>query len=150
MAKKGVAKFSNQVAKQLIKEQKKKMKELEKQQREQYINDRYEEASILTSNIDIYINKLNNIINSKCKEISIEAFIKKDLNELKIPEELLVPYTKPSEIHIRKSNIIEKLFESPKQRYNLYVKEVKSRYEKEYKLYEENESNRKGKNSFIF
>ena len=56
MAKKGVANFSNQVAKQLIKEQKKKMKELEKQQKEQYINDRYEEASILTNNIDIYIN----------------------------------------------------------------------------------------------
>ena len=34
MAKKGVANFSNQVAKQLIKEQKKKMKELEKQQKE--------------------------------------------------------------------------------------------------------------------
>ena len=57
MAKKGVANFSNQVAKQLIKEQKKKMKELEKQQKEQYINDRYEEASILTNNIDIYIKK---------------------------------------------------------------------------------------------
>lgn len=122
MAKKGVANFSNQVAKQLIKEQKKKMKELEKQQKEQYINDRYEEASILTNNIDIYIKNLNNIINSKCREISIEEFIKKDLQELKLPEELLVPYTKPSELNIRKSNIIEKLFEGPKQKYNLYVK----------------------------
>ena len=130
MAKKGVANFSNQVAKQLIKEQKKKMKELEKQQKEQYINDRYEEASILTNNIDIYIKNLNNIINSKCREISIEEFIKKDLQELKLPEELLVPYTKPSELNIRKSNIIEKLFEGPKQKYNLYVKEEKERYEK--------------------
>ena len=102
MAKKGAANFTNQVAKQLIKEQKQKMKELEKQQKEQYINNRYEEASILT----------NNIINSKCREISIEEFIKKDLQELKLPEDLLVPYTKPSEITIRKANIIEKLFET--------------------------------------
>ena len=145
MAKKGVANFSNQVAKQLIKEQKKKMKELEKQQKEQYINDRHEEASILTNNIDIYIKNLNNIINSKCREISIEEFIKKDLQELKLPEELLVPYTKPSELNIRKSNIIEKLFEGPKQKYNLYVKEEKERYEKEYNIYEENEANRKSK-----
>nr|WP_288524739.1 restriction endonuclease [uncultured Romboutsia sp.] len=145
MAKKGIANFSNQVAKQLIKEQKQKMKELEKQKKEQYINNRYEEASILTNNIDIYINNLNNIINSKCREISIEEFIKKDLQELKLPEELLVPYTKPSELNIRKSNIIEKLFEAPKQKYNLYVKEEKERYEKEYKIYEENEANRKSK-----
>ena len=82
MAKKGVANFSNPVPKKLIKEQKKMMKELEKQQKEQYINDRYEEASILTNNIDIYIKNLNNIINSKCREISIEEFIKKDLQEL--------------------------------------------------------------------
>ena len=34
------------------------MKELEKQQKEQYINDRYEEASILTNNIDIYIERI--------------------------------------------------------------------------------------------
>lgn len=149
MAKKGAANFTNQVAKQLIKEQKQKMKELEKQKKEQYINNRYEEASILTNNIDIYINKLNNIINSKCREISIEEFIKKDLQELKLPEELLVPYTKPSEITIRKSNIIEKLFEAPKQKYNLYVKEVKERYEKEYNLYEENEANRKSNIEFL-
>ena len=100
---------------------------MKSRQKEQYINDRYEEASILTNNIDIYIKKLNNIINSKCREISIEEFIKKDLQELKLPEELLVPYTKPSEINIRKSNIIEKLFEAPKQKYNLYVKEVKGK-----------------------
>ena len=37
MAKKGIANFSNQVAKQLIKEQKQKMKELEKQKKEQYM-----------------------------------------------------------------------------------------------------------------
>ena len=145
MAKKGAANFTNQVAKQLIREQKQNMKELEKQKKEQYINNRYEEASILTNNIDIYINKLNNIINSKCRKISIEEFIKKDLQELRLPEELLVPYEKPNEITIRKSNIIEKLFEEPKQKYNLYVKEVKERYEKEYNLYEEKEANRKSK-----
>ena len=57
------------------------------------------------------------------------------MQELKLPEELLVPYTKPSELNIRKSNIIEKLFEGPKQKYNLYVKEEKERYEKEYNIY---------------
>lgn len=145
MAKKGAANFTNQVAKQLIKEQKQKMKELEKQQKEQYINNRYEEASILTNNINMYIDKLNNIINSKCREISIEEFIKKDLQELKLPEDLLVPYTKPSEITIRKANIIEKLFETPKQKYNLYVKEIKESYEKEYSIYEENEAKRNSK-----
>lgn len=145
MAKKGAANFTNQVAKQLIKEQKQKMKELEKQQKEQYINNRYEEASILTNNIDMYMSKLNNVINSKCREISVEEFIKKDLKELKIPEDLLVPYTKPIEVTIRKANIIEKLFEAPKQKYNLYTQEIKERYEKEYNLYEENEANRKSK-----
>lgn len=145
MAKKGPSNFTNQVAKQLIKEQKQNMKKLENQKKEQYINDRYEEASILTNNIDIYINNLNNIINSECREISIEDFIKKDIHKLKLPEELLVPYTKPSEITIRKSNIIEKLFEATKQKYNLYVKEEKERYEKEYKIYEKNEVDRKNK-----
>ena len=110
MAKKGVSNFTNQVAKELIREQKQKMKELKKQEKEQYINNKYEEASILTNNIDMYINKLNNVINCTGREISIEEFINKDLKELKIPEELLVPYTKPNEINIRKANIIEKIF----------------------------------------
>ncbi|MDU4936240.1 MAG: hypothetical protein E6X43_13105, partial [Peptostreptococcaceae bacterium] len=104
MAKKGAGNFTKQVTKELIKEQKQKKKELEKQQKEEYINNRYEEAKILTNNIDIYINKLNNIINSNCREISVEEFIKKDLEELSLPKNLLVPYTKPAEINIRKAN----------------------------------------------
>ena len=35
----------------MIKEQKQKKKELEKQQKEEYINNRYEEAKTLTNNI---------------------------------------------------------------------------------------------------
>ena len=142
MAKKGVDNFTKQVTKELIKEQKQKKKELEKQQKEEYIKNRYDEAKTLTNNIDIYINKLNNIINSKCKEISIEEFIKKDLEELRLPKDLLVPYTKPAEINIRKANIIEKIFENPRKKYNLYVKEVKDKHQKEYDLYEKNESKR--------
>ena len=143
MAKKGAANFTKQVTRELIKEQKRKQKELEKQQKEQYINNRYKEAEIRTNNIDIYINKLNNTINSSCKEISIEAFIEKDLQELNIPEELLIPCIKPAEINVRKANIIEKIFKNPKQKYNLYVKETKDKYQKEYELYEENEAKRK-------
>lgn len=131
MAKKGMTNFTKQVT-----------KELEKQQKQDYINNKYKEATTLTDNIDIYINQLNNTINSNCKEISIEEFIKKDLQELSLPKELLVPYTKPDELKIRKANIIEKIFKTPKEKYNLYVKETKDTYQKEYDIYKLNENNR--------
>ncbi|MBC5996558.1 restriction endonuclease [Romboutsia ilealis] len=127
MAKKGAGNFT---------------KQLTKEQKEEYINNRYEEAKTLTNNIDIYINKLNNIINSNCREISIEEFIKRDLEELNLPKNLLVPYKKPDEINIRKANIIEKILKSPRQKYDLYVKETKDKYQKEYDLYEKNEAKR--------
>lgn len=143
MVTKGASNFTKQVTKELIREQKRKQKEIEKLQKEEYINNRYKEAEIRTNNIEIYINKLNNTINSTCRQISIEEFINKDLEKLVLPEKLLVPYKEPAKIDIRKANIIEKLFKNPKQKYNLYVEETKDKYQKEYKLYEENEAKRK-------
>lgn len=154
MARKGIGNFTNQVAKKLITEQKRKIKEeekqaknlkkeLEKQQKEEYINNRYEEATNLTNSIENYINQLNNIINSNYREVSIEEFIKKDLKELTVPQELLVPQIEPTQIPIRKANIIEKIFKAPKEKYNLYIKKIEEKYQKEYQLYQENENNRK-------
>lgn len=143
MAKKGVGNFTNQVTKELIKEQKRKLKEIEKQQKEDYIIKRYQEATTLTNEVAIYINKLNDTINSNCRDISIDEFINKDLDEIVLPERLLTAYIKPEEINIRKPNIIEKLFSKSKQEYKLYVKDIENKYKKEYALYEEKETNRK-------
>ena len=142
MAKKGITNFTKQVTKQLIKEQNKNTKQLEKQQKEEYINNKYKEAAILTDNIDIHINQLHNTINSNCKEITIEEFIKKDLKELSLPKDLLVPCTEPNELKIRKSNIIEKIFKTPKEKYNLYVQEAKDIYQEHCELYNINENSR--------
>ncbi|MGL5348723.1 MAG: restriction endonuclease [Peptostreptococcaceae bacterium] len=142
MAKKSITNFTKQVTKQLIKEQNKNSKQLEKQQKEEYINNKYKEAAILTDNIDIHIKQLQNTINSNCKEITIEEFIKKDLKELSLPKGLLVPYTKPNELKIRKSNIIEKILKTPKEKYNLYVQETKELYNRQYEQYNINENNR--------
>ena len=78
MVTKGASNFTKQVTKELIREQKRKQKEIEKLQKEEYINNRYKEAEIRTNNIEIYINKLNNTINSTCRQISIDEFINKD------------------------------------------------------------------------
>lgn len=143
MAKKGVGNFANQVTKELIREQKQRQKQIQKQQKEEYINNRYKEAETLTNNIDVCINKLNNTINTDCRKISIEEFIKKDLKELSLPEELLRTYEKPVDVNIKKPNIMEKIFKSKRDEYNLYVKQEQNRYQKEYSLYIENEEKRK-------
>lgn len=143
MSKKNTANFENEITKQLIKEKDKNIRELEKQQKERYINNRYEEASKLTNDIDMYINELNNIINCRGREISIDDFIKKDLEKLIIPKELLNPYIKPDKEIIRKANIIEKLFQAPKERYNLYIQRAKEEYKDKYDSYIKNETTRK-------
>lgn len=155
--KKGMSGFTNSVAKELIKEQQKKAKEaeklvkqqkkeLEKQQKEEYINKRYEEAENLTLDINNKIKELDNIINHGINNynfISIEEFIKKDIQELQLPESLLVEYEKPAKPTIRKANILEKIFNKPKENYNMYVEEIEGNYSNEYKVYEENEFKRK-------
>ena len=44
MVTKGASNFTKQVTKELIREQKRKQKEIEKLQKEEYINNRYKEA----------------------------------------------------------------------------------------------------------
>lgn len=141
MSKKVSANFTDQCAKNLIKKQK--IKDEKRKIREEYLAKKYEEAEILTNDIKVYIESLNNIININPNVISIEEFIKKDIDDL--PKELLVEYEKPVELPIRKAKLIEKIFEKQKQKYNLYVQQENEKYEKEYKIYEENENNRKNK-----
>ena len=143
MSKKGTKNFINQVAKEKIKERKQDIKKLENFKRQQYINDKYKEADISTEKIEIYINKLNNILNNDVKKIPIEEFIKKDLNNLEIAEELLVPNIEPSRPIIRKPNFMEMFFETYKENYKLYIKNINEKYEKEYALYKQKENNRK-------
>lgn len=155
--KKGISTFVNQVSKESIKEQKIKdkeveklkkryQKELEKQQKEDYINSRYKEVSKLNLSINNEIDELKNLILNginEYKPIPIDTFIKKDIQEFTIPKELNIKYEKPNKPIIRKANIFEILFKPYRLKYNSYVDELERRYDREYKLYEKNEVNRK-------
>ncbi|MDU7967261.1 MAG: hypothetical protein E7J25_10410, partial [Paeniclostridium sordellii] len=155
--KKGRSTFVNQVSKESIKEQKIKdkeveqlkkryQKELEKQQKEDYINSRYKEVSKLNLSINNEIDELKNLILNginEYKPIPIDTFIKKDIQEFTIPKELNIKYEKPNKPIIRKANIFEILFKSYRLKYNSYVDELERIYDREYKLYEKNEVNRK-------
>ena len=46
--------------------------------------------------------------------ISIEEFIKRDIQD--VPKELLVPYTKPIELSLRKPTLLEKISKKSKQK----------------------------------
>ncbi|MGL5694375.1 MAG: hypothetical protein ACRCXA_09870, partial [Peptostreptococcaceae bacterium] len=151
MATKGVNNFARQVTKEAIqnsketqKSQKQLQKELEKKRKEEYISNRYKEAEMLNTNVNNHINSLENIINNTDNNaISIEEFIKMDIQKLQIPKEILKERDKPNEPCIRKSNIFEKIFKPYKIKYNTYVNEIESNYQNEYKLYEEQELKRK-------
>ena len=43
-------------------------------------------------------------------------FIKRDIQD--VPKELLVPYTKPIELSLRKPTLLEKISKKSKQKYN--------------------------------
>ena len=141
MAKKGLENFTDKVAKDLIKKQS--IRDEQRKIREEYLANKYKEASDLTNDIEVYIESLNNIININPNVISIEEFIKRDIQD--VPKELLIPYTKPIEVSLRKPTLLEKISKKSKQKYNLYIQQENEKYEKEYKLYEENENNRKNK-----
>ena len=129
MAKKGLENFTDKVAKDLIKKQS--IRDEQRKIREEYLANKYKEALDLTNDIEVYIESLNNIININPNVISIEEFIKKDIQD--VPKELLVPYTKPTELSLRKPTLLEKVFGKPKQKYNLYIQQENEKYEKEYK-----------------
>ena len=98
MAKKGLENFTDKVAKDLIKKQS--IRDEQRKIREEYLENKYKEASDLTNDIEVYIESLNNIININPNVISIEEFIKRDIQD--VPKGLLVPYTKPIELSLRK------------------------------------------------
>ena len=106
MAKKGLENFTDKVAKDLIKKQS--IRDEQRKIREEYLENKYKEASDLTNDIEVYIESLNNIININPNVISIEEFIKRDIQD--VPKELLVPYTKPIELSLRKPTLLEKVF----------------------------------------
>ncbi|MCR8744180.1 restriction endonuclease [Romboutsia lituseburensis] len=116
------------------------------QQREDYINKRYEEAKISTLDIDNRVKDLENIINYKMDNyriISIEEFIKKDIHTLQLPKALLSKNKEPNKPIIRKANFFEKVLKNHKYHYSLYVDEIESKYNNEYKIYEDKEYKRK-------
>lgn len=118
----------------------------DKQQKEDYINKRYEEAKNSTLNIDKQIKELSNIINYEMdnyKIISIEEFIKKDIHTLQLPKSLLLKYKEPNKPIIRKANLFEKVLKNHKYNYSMYVDEIESKYNNEYKIYEDKEYKRK-------
>ena len=108
MSKKVSANFTDQCAKNLIKKQK--IKDEKRKIREEYLAKKYEEAEILTNDIKVYIESLNNIININPNVISIEEFIKKDIDDL--PKELLLKYdikTIPFTIILGDDEILSKI-----------------------------------------
>lgn len=118
----------------------------DKQQKEDYINKRYEEAKNSTLNIDKQIKELSNIINYEMdnyKIISIEEFIKKDIHTLQLPKSLLLKNKEPNKPIIRKANLFEKVLKNHKYNYSMYVDEIESKYNNEYKIYEDKEYKRK-------
>lgn len=138
MVKRGLEKFTDQLAKELI--QKQSIRDEERRKRQEYLLNKHNEAENLTNDIKLYIEKLDNIINITSKEITIEEFIKNNIE--KLPNELLTPYKKPVKSIVRQPNLMEKIFTKSKKNYNLYVQEENKKYENEYRLYEENEINR--------
>lgn len=149
-SKKGVSGFTSNITKELISEQKKKEREIiklekinEKIAKQNHIEQKYKEAEKLTLERAEFLDKLNNIINNKQDNlISIEEFIKKDINKLQLPKELLIEQIPPTKPQIRKSNILEKLFKTHKLKYNTYINEIKNKYNTELNLYKEAESKR--------
>ena len=61
MAKKGLENFTDKVAKDLNKKQS--IRDEQRKIREEYLENKYKEASDLTNDIEVYIESLNNIIN---------------------------------------------------------------------------------------
>ena len=80
MAKKGLENFTDKVAKDLIKKQS--IRDEQRKIREEYLENKYKEASDLTNDIEVYIESLNNIININPNVISIEEFIKRDIQDV--------------------------------------------------------------------
>lgn len=123
MAKKGLENFTDKVAKDLIKKQS--IRDEQRKIREEYLENKYKEASDLTNDIEVYIESLNNIININPNVISIEEFIKRDIQD--VPKELLVPYTKPIELSLRKPTLLEKISKNQnKNTTYIYNKKMKN------------------------
>lgn len=123
MAKKGLENFTDKVAKDLIKKQS--IRDEQRKIREEYLENKYKEASDLTNDIEVYIESLNNIININPNVISIEEFIKRDIQD--VPKELLVPYTKPIELSLRKPTLLEKYLKNQnKNTTYIYNKKMKN------------------------
>ena len=68
MAKKGLENFTDKVAKDLIKKQS--IRDEQRKIREEYLENKYKEASDLTNDIEVYIESLNNIINIKLSSLA--------------------------------------------------------------------------------
>ena len=134
MAKKGLENFTDKVAKDLIKKQS--IRDEQRKIREEYLENKYKEASDLTNDIEVYIESLNNIININPNVISIEEFIKRDIQD--VPKELLVPYTKPIELSLRKPTLLEKISKNTTYIYNKKMKNTKKNinYMKKMKITE--------------
>ena len=66
MAKKGLENFTDKVAKELI--QKQSIRDEQRRIREEYLANKHKEATDLTNEIQLYIDKLDNIINTTPKE----------------------------------------------------------------------------------
>ena len=123
MAKKGLENFTDKVAKDLIKKQS--IRDEQRKIREEYLENKYKEASDLTNDIEVYIESLNNIININPNVISIEEFIKRDIQD--VPKELLVPYTKPIELSLRKPTYLKKYLKNQnKNTTYIYNKKMKN------------------------
>ena len=73
MAKKGLENFTDKVAKDLIKKQS--IRDEQRKIREEYLENKYKEASDLTNDIEVYIESLNNIININPNRVRVNVIM---------------------------------------------------------------------------
>lgn len=135
----------NKDLKEEQKYQKQLQKELKKKEKEKYIENRYKKVDLLNKDIQTYVNNLESIISNinTHNHISIEEFIKMDIEKIQLPKGLLIENDKPSKPSIRQSSIFEKIFKPYKLKYDIYVDEVNDKYKNELELYEKKELKRK-------
>ena len=114
-----------------------------KNQTDDYINSKYEEVRNHNLRTNKEIEELKSILDNGIKRykcISIDEFIKKDIKELVLPDELLSPNPKPTKPQIKKANLMEKFIKPHKEKYSKYAEELQIKYISDYKLYEEREN----------
>lgn len=110
---------------------------------DKYINSRCEQVKNHNIRTSKEVENLKSILESgisnyKC--ISIEEFIKSDMQELTLPDELLAEIPQPIKPSIKRPSLINRFIKPKKEKYNEYIEELELKYRSKYKLNQEKEN----------